>query len=190
LFGWPLVLLPVHIAFLHLIIDPACSVVFEAEPEEEGVMKRPPRNPKEPLFSRRTLGLSLLQGLSVLIILVLVFIAGLYLGGGEEEARALTFTTLIVANLALIFTNRSWSSTILKTLRLPNTALWWVVGGVLIFLPLVLYVPLLRELFRFSTLNLAELALCVIGGTVCILWFEAFKLFKRMANKDKFVSPQ
>jgi Ca2+-transporting ATPase len=53
LLNWPLVLLPVHVVFLELIIDPACSVVFEAESEEADVMSRPPRNPQERLFSRR-----------------------------------------------------------------------------------------------------------------------------------------
>jgi Ca2+-transporting ATPase len=62
LFKLPLVLLPVHVAFLHLIIDPACSIVLEAEPAEATVMQRPPRNPKEPLFGRRTLALAVLQG--------------------------------------------------------------------------------------------------------------------------------
>src|SRR5579871_1750143 len=62
-FGWPLVLLPIHIAFLHLVIDPACSVVFEAQPEESDVMSRPPRDPGAPLFGRRVLGVSTLQGL-------------------------------------------------------------------------------------------------------------------------------
>jgi len=57
----PLVLLPVHVVFLELIIDPACSIAFEAEPEEANVMNRPPRNPQEPLFDRRTLLLSLLR---------------------------------------------------------------------------------------------------------------------------------
>jgi Ca2+-transporting ATPase len=103
MFQWPLVLLPVHIAFLHLIIDPACTVVFEAEPEESNVMKRPPRNPKEPLFSRRTLRLALLQGVSSLVVLVLVFAIAYYRGNGELDARALAFTTLIISNLSLIF---------------------------------------------------------------------------------------
>ncbi len=126
---WPLVLLPVHVVFLELIIDPACSVVFEAEPEEADVMNRPPRNSQEPLFSRRTLIMSLLQGASVLLIVLAVFAIALYRGQGEFEARALTFTTLIIANLGLILTNRSWSRTILSTLRSPNAALWWVLGG-------------------------------------------------------------
>src|SRR5262249_20580987 len=88
LLGWPLVLGPVHVVFLELIIDPACSVVFEAEPEEADVMRRPPRDPHASLFGRRTLGLSLLQGASVLAIVVAVFAVALYRGQGELDARA------------------------------------------------------------------------------------------------------
>lgn len=64
---WPLILSPVHIAFLELLIDPVCSVVFEAEPEEVDVMTRPPRDPALPLFSSGSLGWSLLQGTLVLL---------------------------------------------------------------------------------------------------------------------------
>ncbi len=176
LFKWPLVLSPIHIAFLELIIDPACSIVFEAESEEAGVMDRPPRNPKEPLFSKRVLMLSLLQGLSVLVIVLAVYLVALFRGQGEEDARTLTFTSLIIANLGLILTNRSWSHTALATLRKPNTALWWVVGGATSFLGLVLYVPFLRSLFHFSTLHPIDLALCLASGTAGILWFEILKL--------------
>src|SRR5262249_43555159 len=49
LLGWPLILAPVHIAFLEMAIDPMCSIVFEAEPEEGDVMARPPRDPRSPL---------------------------------------------------------------------------------------------------------------------------------------------
>jgi P-type Ca2+ transporter type 2C len=176
LLQWPLVLLPVHVVFLELIIDPACSVVFEAEPEEADVMSRPPRNPQESLFSRSTLAMSLLQGASVLLIVLGVFGISLYRGQGELEARALTFTTLIIANLGLILTNRSWSRTILSTLRSPNTALWWVLGGAAIFLGAVLYVPVLRDLFRLSTLHLMDLVICFCAGVVSIMWFEGLKM--------------
>jgi len=185
LLNWPLVLLPVHIVFLELIIDPACSVVFEAESEEANVMKRPPRSPTEPLFSRRTLAVSLLQGVSVLLIVLAVFSISLYRGQGELEARALTFTTLIIANLGLIMTNRSWSRTILRTLHSPNKALWWVLGGAAIFLGLVLYVPFLRNLFRFSTLHLIDLSICLAAGLVSIMWFEALKIF---SGREKSLS--
>ncbi|MBI3988364.1 MAG: cation-translocating P-type ATPase [candidate division NC10 bacterium] len=176
LFKWPLILLPVHIVFLELIIDPACSIVFEAEPEEANVMNRPPRNPKEPLFGRQTVGLSLLQGLSVLLIVLAVFSVALSRGQRELDARALTFTTLVIANLGLIFTNRSWSRTILATLRSPNAALGWVSGGAVVFLGLVLYVPFLRDLFRLSRLRLIDLAISLVAGLVSIMWFEGFKV--------------
>lgn len=179
LFKWPLVLLPIHIAFLHLIIDPACSVVFEAEPEEADVMRRAPRNSKERIFSRPTLALSFLQGLGVLVILVAMYSVALRRGQGEQEARALAFTTLIIANLGLILTNRSWSRTMLGTLQSRNAALWWVVGGALVFLGMVLYVPFLRELFRFSTLHFEDLALCLTAGAISIIWFELFKVISQ-----------
>ncbi len=175
--NWPLVLLPIHIVFLELIIDPACSTVFEAEPAEAEVMTRPPRNPVEPLFGRRTLALSLLQGISVLVIILSVFGITLYRGLGEREARTLTFTTLIIANLGLILTNRSWTRTILSTLGSPNSALSWVVGGAAVFLGLVLYVPFLRSLFLFSTLHLIDIVICLAAGVFSIIWFEELKMF-------------
>jgi Ca2+-transporting ATPase len=182
LLKWPLVLLPVHIAFLHLIIDPACSIVFEAEPEEADVMRRPPRDPKDPLFGKRMWSVSLLQGLGVLLILATLYGFALYRGQAESEARALAFTTLIIANLGLILINRSWSRTVLATLRSPNAALWWVTGGAAVFLGLVLYVPVLRELFRFAELHWIDLGICIAAGVVSLMWFELFKLMSRRAG--------
>ncbi len=177
LMGWPLILLPVHVVFLELIIDPACSIAFEAEPEESDVMKRPPRDPHLPIFSKRMVALSLLQGTSVLAILLGVFSISMYMGQGEMEARALTFSTLIVANLGLILTNRSWTRIIPDTLRSPNPALCWVIAGAILFLGLVLYTPFLRELFRFSVLHTIDLAISLVAGAVSIIWFELLKIF-------------
>jgi Ca2+-transporting ATPase len=184
LLKWPLVLLPVHIAFLHLIIDPACSIVFEAEPEEATVMRRPPRNPNEPLFGKRTWSVSLFQGLGVLVIMLALYGFALYRGQPDSEARALAFTTLIIANIGLILINRSWAHSALATLRSPNAALWWVIGGAVVFLGLVLYVPVLRELFRFAELHWIDLGVCLLAGAGSILWFEAFKLISQLRAKS------
>jgi len=124
-------------------------------------------------------GISLLQGLSVLIVIVGVFVMALRRGHSEDDARALAFTTLIIANVGLIFANRSWSRLIVHTLRSPNSALWWVTGGALLFLGLALYVPFLRKLFRFSFLHPVDLAICFAAGAVSILWFELLKLVNR-----------
>ncbi|MEI8242396.1 MAG: cation-translocating P-type ATPase [bacterium] len=178
LLGWPLVLLPVHILFLELIIDPACSTIFEAEKEEADIMQRPPRDPREPLFSARSVWSSVLQGLSVLAIVVGVFASAWYLDRGEPEARALAYTTLIVANLGLILTNRSHTRTILATLRTPNAAVWWVLGGATVFLTLVLTVPGLRSIFKFAPLHAPDIGICLIAGVLAIAGFEVAKRFR------------
>ena len=176
---WPLILLPVHIVFLELIIDPSCTLIFEAEGAEPNTMTRPPRNPRERLFGLGSVSISLLQGVSVLGIVLGVFLVTRFLGHSENNARGLTFAALVVANLALILTNRSWSRTILATLQEPNAALWWVVGGAVVFLGLVLSVPLLRNLFHFAPLHGPDLALCLLAGGASILWFEILKLIRR-----------
>jgi Ca2+-transporting ATPase len=175
---WPLILLPIHIVFLELIIDPACSMIFEAEEAEPDVMDRPPRSPTERLFSLRSVSLSLLQGASVLAIVVAVFGVAKLLGHSEDNARGLTFATLVVANLGLILTNRSWSRTILSMFRVPNRAVWWVLGGAGTFLGMALYLPVLRDPFHFSRLHTTDLLICLVAGVVSILWFEAVKVFR------------
>ena len=149
LFGLPLVLLPVHVVFLELIIDPACSIAFEAEKAEPNVMRRPPRDPKEPLFSGRTIALSLLQGLAVMAITLVIYWWTLNQGRGEPEARGLAFTTLVIANLGLILSNRFWSMNIIS--RFATGIMHCILSSLrLVFLGLVLYVPVLRDLFRFG----------------------------------------
>ncbi len=176
---WPLMLLPVHIVFLELIIDPACAIVFEAEAEEADVMRRPPRRPSDPLFGRSTIGLSLLQGAAVLLVVLLVYARAITGGAGETETRALTFTTLIFANLGLIMVNRSRSQTALTSLRSPNPALWWVLVGGLSFLGLVLYVPFLRDLFRLAVLHPLDLLYCLAAGVASVLWYDVLKVVRR-----------
>jgi len=175
---WPLVLMPIHIAFLHLVIDPACSVVFEAQPEEASVMRRPPQDPNAPLFGRRVLAVGGLQGLAVLVVLLVVYVLALGHGQPETEARALTFATLILSNLALIFTNRSWTHVIAAS-PLRDSTLWVVTGAALVFLALVVYVPPLAHLFRFSPLDPLDLVACFAAAALGITWFEAVKLAGR-----------
>ena len=182
---WPLILLPAHIVFLELIIDPSCTMIFEGEGAEKNIMNRPPRDPAQRLFSMKSIGLSILQGVSVLVIVLGVFVVTRHMHMSEGKdvadkvARGLTFAALVVANLALILTNRSWARTILSMMKEPNAALWWVVGGAATFLGLVLYVPWLRELFHFAPLHWTDLAVCLAAGAVSIVWFELLKLYRK-----------
>ena len=174
LLGWPTVLFPLHIAFLELVIDPACSMVFENEPAEPGVMRRPPRDVTRPLFGSKSLLLALTQGMGAL---------ALVLGGyawasselGEGAARAFAFATLVATNLTLIFSNRAPKGALLRSLSVPNRTLWLVVGSALGLLALALYLPWLAKLFVFEPLPPLWLASAFALGLLGLLWFEWFK---------------
>ncbi|PPQ35260.1 cation-translocating P-type ATPase [Rhodopila globiformis] len=156
--GWSLLLGPIHVVFLEMIIDPVSSIVFEAEPEEAGIMERPPRRPDAPLFDLALLARGLSQGLVVLLAALGVFQLGIADSHTEETARAMAFTTLVLGNLGLVLTNRSSSAGVLTVLRRPNAALALVVGVTLPALVLALFAPWLRGLFAFAPLSLAHLA--------------------------------
>ena len=178
LLGWPAVLFPTHIAFLELIIDPACSLAFESEPAEANVMRRPPRDATAQLFGGSTLVLALLQGIGALLVVMAAYTWGKH-RFGEAEARAFAFTTLVIANLALIFSNRSRTRTLLALLRTPNALLWAVTGLTLGCLVLALYVPLLTQVFRFAPLPFEYLGIACGLGLASVAWCEALKLFRR-----------
>ncbi len=175
-FNWPLALMPVHILFLELIIDPACSVVFEAEADEADIMQRPPRKLSAPLFGREVILSGLIQGLGILAVIAIVYSYLLSNGFGEGVARMVGFASLVIGNLGLIFANRYTSRSILATLKIPNKALWWVTGGAIAFLILVLEVPFLRELFKFSDLKSWEIVLIAVTGLISVLLAESTKL--------------
>jgi Ca2+-transporting ATPase len=174
-FGWPVFLFPVHIVFLEFVIDPACSIVFEAEESGEDVMKRPPRDPREPLFSLQMLGVSLALGASVLAAIGVAY--GWAAGGGlpEGEVRSLGFAAIVFGNLAMIHATRSRDRPMLAALRAPNPALWWITAGTLIALAVSIYLPPVAELFRFAPLAPLHLAVAAGAGIAGVLWYEVYK---------------
>ena len=185
LFGMemPLVLMPVHIAFLELIIDPACSVVFEAEAEEKDIMNRPPRGVDDPMFSRRMIGVSVAQGTFVLAAVLGVYLWAVFSGHAANDVRALSFATLVFGNLALIFVNRSWTHTIIGGLMTRNPALWWVTGATVGMLSLLFWLPGTRDLFQFTVIHPADLAVSLGAGLVSVMWFEGYKLLRHRHHR-------
>jgi Ca2+-transporting ATPase len=140
--------------------------VFEAEPGEAGIMKRPPRSPAASLFGWPTLLPGLLQGILLLVIVAAMYGLVLQHGRRVEEARALAFTTLVVANLGLILAGRLQSGNVVDALAMRNPALWWICGLALLFLALVLGLAPLRALFHFDRLHWDDLALCFAASLV------------------------
>ena len=179
IFGAPVIMMPLHIAFLELVIDPACTLIFEGERAEKNVMSRPPRKSAKPVFGTNRIVLSSIQGLSVLAVSLAVFFISMRLNRPPDEIRALTFTTLVMSNIGLILINRSWTRTVWQMFKVRNPAALWVTGAVAFFLLLVLYLPALRQVFHFDLLRVHDLAICVAASAISVTWFEVLKLVAR-----------
>ena len=174
--GGPLFLYPVHIVFLEFVIDPACTLVYEAESADEEAMRRPPRDPREPLFNLHMLGVSLLLGASMLGAVFGVYAWALASGRGEGETRAMAFAAIVFANVALIFVTRSRTRTALETLRQPNRALWGITLGALGALAAAIYAAPLAAIFRFAPLAAGDLGVAAAAAIAGVAWYEARKL--------------
>jgi len=171
-FGHPLVFFPAHIAFLHLIIEPASSIAFEVEPAGSGIMLEPPRSIGTKLLNRDVWFPSLLMGISILIALLAVYYISLARGQSEADARALVFTTLIISNIILIFMSRRPELSFVDRLTTkPTAVIKYLVIISIIMLGLVLYTKKLREIFSFSFLHPIDLVICITIGLSSVIWF-------------------
>ena len=175
LLGWPMLLMPVHILFLQLNIDPACSIVFEAEPSEADAMNIAPRQPNQRLFDAQILGRSLAQGLGLLALLLTLYVAVRDVAVSVEMARATTFTALVLANLGLIQANRSWRRTAWRGPQPLNRHFIWITLATLAMLGCVLGIPAISRTFAFA---LPTPGMLLAGAGVMLaslVWFEFVK---------------
>jgi Ca2+-transporting ATPase len=188
LFDWPLVFYPVHIVFLEFVIDPACSIAFEAEPPEKDVMRRPPRPATSRLFNGWMIATSVLQGASVLVAVALLYALVLAAGTPEPQARAMAFAAVVLGNVGLILSNRSRQATLLAMLRRPNPALWWIVGGALLGLALALYVEPMLEIFRLAPLSWTQLLISIAAAAIGLTLPELYKWFRPYSMQPRRAS--
>ncbi len=164
LVGWPLLLYPLHVVFLEFVIDPACSLVFETEKRGKDVMHRPPRDPRQRLFTRAMILGNLALGVANLAAVALIYgVALQYVAVGE--ARALAFAGLVAGNLMLILVNRSREDSLVTMLARPNAAFWWISTLAAMALVFVMAVPPVAEAFAFARPStLGVLGAVVLGG--------------------------
>jgi Ca2+-transporting ATPase len=173
LLGWPVMLYPLHIVFLELVIDPACSLAFENEPPEKDLMCRPPRAPGEALFGREAVTAALLQGTWVLAILVALYgwaLAQL----PQPEARTIVFAALVLCNLALLMSNRQRGG-VGGTLRIANPVFWAITGVALLLLALVIYLPAASAMLRMAPPPPGSLAAAGLAAAAALAGLELRK---------------
>ncbi|MBI5262978.1 MAG: cation-translocating P-type ATPase [Bradyrhizobium sp.] len=183
--GLPVLFGPVHIAFLEMIIDPVCSLVFEAETEEHDVMQKPPRSPVEPLLPRALILWAGLQGLLAFVLTGAILVTSAHVGMPDAEVRALVFFSLVFIIVSLIFVNRSFSSSLTEAFTRPNPMLIVVVVFVTAILTLTMLWPAAADLFRFGPLHSDDLAITVASALIALVLLELSKFPLRTALTRK-----
>lgn len=179
LLGWkyPNIFTPIHIIFLELIMGPTCSIFFENEPVESGIMATPPRTRSGGIFTGKELTVSLLQGAVIAIGIMALYYFFMGDGYSLEYIRTVVFFTLIAANVFLTFANRSFDENLFYTLRYRNYLAAYIVAASVLFLLLLVFVPFLRELFGLTQLKAMHYPLCLAAAAVVTLWFEVYKTY-------------
>lgn len=174
----PLLLMPLHIVFLELIIDPVCSIAFESEQEEKGIMNRPPRNPNRQFFSGKRMLFSATEGFLVLVMVMGVYFLSIHEGHSEGEVRAIAFSSLIVANIFLILTSLSKTRSFVAVFTEKNTAVLVILLVAILMLLLIISVPTLQQIFSFQFPGYQHFFSSLTGAAAILILLETIKYFK------------
>ena len=181
--NWPLVLMPIHIVFLEMIIDPACSIIYESEKEEKDTMDKPPRKITHKLMTSRVLVNGFVQGLSGIAAVMAVYWIAYREGYEVEKIRTLAFFVLVLFNLGLVYTNRSRVKLLWTIFREKNPAALWISLGTLSVLSLSLTIPVVRNIFHFSAITFREILWATSFAIIAIMIAEFFKVISSRWQK-------
>ncbi|WP_333853068.1 cation-translocating P-type ATPase [Epilithonimonas sp.] len=183
--GWvfPHIFTPVHVIFLELVMGPTCSIVYENEPIEKDAMQRPPRVLTDTFLNWGELMVSIIQGLVITAGILWIYQYSVHLGNDEPTTRAWVFSTLIFANILLSLVNRSFHYSIFESFKNRNYLLVGVSALVLVLLFVILYVKPVSGFFSVAPLTVKELGLTFLTAAVSVLWFEIYKLLKRLLER-------
>lgn len=183
--GWvfPHIFTPVHVIFLELVMGPTCSIVYENEPIEKDAMQRPPRVLTDTFLNWRELVVSIIQGLVITAGILWIYQHSVHLGNDEATTRAWVFSTLIFANILLSLVNRSFHYSIFESFKNRNYLLVGISALVLVLLFVILYIKPVSGFFSVAPLTVKELGLTFLTAAVSVLWFELYKLLKRLLER-------
>jgi Ca2+-transporting ATPase len=133
------------------------------------------------MFGGQVITWSVAQGSAVLLVVLAMDALALHRGLPEGQTRALTFATFFVANIGLIFNNRSWSRDA-GSASLKDATLWSVTAAAICLLGFIIYVPVLAQLFRFAPLGPLDLTLSFSAGLSSVAWFGIVKRARRAGS--------
>ena len=172
---FPNIFSPVHIIFLEMIMGPTCSVFFEKEPVEKNIMHINPRNRAEGLFSNYELLISIMQGLLISAGVLILYYHFMSNGYSLALTRTIVFTGLVLSNIFLTFTNRSFTENIGKTIFYKNNLALPVFIISVVFLCVIHFITPVRDIFEMTAVSSKEFLLCLGVAFASVIWFEVYK---------------
>jgi len=184
--GLPILLMPLHIVFMELIIDPVCSIAFESEKEEKGIMDRPPRKPNMQFFGFKKIFSSVAMGFLLLAMVVAVYFMAISENHTDGEIRAIAFSSLIIGNIFLILTTLSKTRNFITVLLEKNIALLVIIIAASGLMVLLISAPYLRSIFSFEYPGLSHFSISIIGAAIVLLILEIIK-YSKMKFKMKLL---
>jgi Ca2+-transporting ATPase len=166
-FGWPPLMLPVHVALTEMVIDPICSLAFEGVPEDPRIMERPPRRTEDPLVGWSLVWRGLLQGAGLLA--VVLAIDGWSLRTlGEDGARTVSFVALTAGNLLLVWSNAARGIGSRALLQRSFSAFWAVTAIATVVLAAAIALAPVRRLLHFAVPPPEHLAAALIAAALAV----------------------
>jgi len=179
--GWiyPNIFTPVHIIFLEIIMGPTCSIIYENEPMEDNLMLQKPRPLTTTFFNFKEVLISIIQGLIITMGLLFIYQYAIGEHMSEKGTRTLIFLTLITSNIVLTLANRSFYYSIFKTIQYKNNLVGLIIGITIILTGLLLFIPAFSNFFLFEKVSFFQIGLCILAGSISVLWVEIYKAFKR-----------
>ena len=179
--GWiyPNIFTPVHIIFLEIIMGPTCSIIYENEPIEDNLMLQKPRPLTTTFFNLKEVLISIIQGLVITLGLLFIYQYAIGEHLSENGTRTLIFLTLITSNIVLTLANRSFYYSIFKTIQYKNNLVGLIIGITILLTGLLLFIPAFSKFFLFEMVSVSQIGICVLVGSISVLWVEIYKAFKR-----------
>ncbi len=185
---YPNIFTPVHIIFLEIIMGPTCSIFYEREPVETNIMQMQPRQRDIGIFNLNELLISIIQGIVISIGVLVLYYFYMFNGHTLSETRTIVFTTMILANIFLTFSNRSFTENFSKTIFYRNNFVLPVLILSITFLCIIHLIPIVKDLFQLSIITIPDFLLCLGVAFTSVMWFEVYKTGLSIVKKQSALS--
>jgi len=175
--GLPIPLLPIHLLWINLVTDGLPALALSAEPAEGDVMSRPPRHPKESIFSRGLGAHAIWVGL--LMAGIVLFVQAWSIRTEHVHWQTMVFTVLCLTQLGHVLAIRSEKESLFKIGIFSNKYLLGAVVLTFVLQMATVYVPILNPIFKTEPLTVNELMLTLALSSGVFFAVEIEKLLKR-----------